>query len=853
MSVRASIGLPLAVAALLAVGAAAWYAAGAAVPAPLPIRPGADSRAPAATAAAASPTDAVAAGSPAITRDEVAVAPGADPATASAPCVLRVVDEADRPLPGAEVGVHVEHSTDDYVHIDIRERDAWAGDLHVADGDGEVRIPRVVGDSVTVFGRTAERWGVAYFPSAALQQPGGEPLVLRLRPDLTVRAQVLDDRNLPVVGVRVRLADDEGITEQVGGALQRSEAPDGVATFRHAQQYVDERWRGDGVVALDCPTDPLVFAPVRFDALPGEPIPLRLPATGAVVLTLVDEGGRRVDDMPDELSVQLDVEIEGRVRKHWLSFFGGELRLQPVGLGLRLGVHIDEPEVSGSIEVAGPTQPFEVVERPFPVVRHPTVSGRLVDRAGAAQQGYWHATFVHEASGIYRVYFETGGDGRFVVGVPGSGGDVPHSVWFHRTLPDPEHHAFRRLSDLHLHAGRNEIGDVVLEPLPLLVAGVVVDETGEPVAGAELEILQGTPDDANALPGVERPAAVSAADGSFRVAGHHSRPDLMVLARRAGSNSEPVPFVVGDPPVTVVLPRVGAARMPITLRGGLTAQDLVFEYREVATGRGRMAVERYVWRDGAAEWSGLRPGRYEFSVGLLGAAAPLVTVAGAVAPDTTVALPAQELGDGVQRIAVTVCGDDGAAVETAYVVVDPEGPTGPGRIALVARSGRVELHKGAPPVDLLVIAPGHRQELVRGVTADTTVRLSRGIDVEVTVTTPAGFLGNGDKLVPNVRRYDAGDPDARVWDGPRDLYIGDAGRAYYPARSSWLWNPRSLTVREGRFSITVPGPGDYAVEWSVDGAWTFRELPAAARRVFSVAETTERVHVALELTAADVR
>lgn len=850
MNHRTAIGLLLAALALLAVGLAVWsFAPGASGPASLPGERGADRG----TAASAAPaTGSATAANPDIVRDEVAAPAGAEPVSPSATWTLRVVDEADRPLPGAEVGCHVERDVDDYADSESRERDAWAGDVRVVDAAGEVRIPLAAARSWTVYGRTAERWGVLFVEFATAQAASPVP-VLRLQPDRTLRARVLDDANRPLAGVRVCLADDEGIAEQVAGAWRVSEAPDGIATFRHVQQFVNERWQGDGVVALDCPTDPLVFAPVRFDDLPAEPIELRLPATGAVVLTLVDQDGRRVDDTRDELSAQIAVLTDGGQRRHQVGFRGAELRLQPVGLGLRLAVRVDEPEVTGSIEFAGPTQLFEVIERTFAVVRHPTLGGRLVDRSGAPQQGYWFATHLRDVRGIYNQYFETGADGRFVIGIPEPGPDAPRALWFHRTLPDREHHAFCRLDDLGLHGGRNEIGDVVLGPPPLLVEGTVVDEAGKPVAGAELAVLRGTPDEAWSLDSVERPAAVSDADGAFRVTAHHLGTSLLLQASRKDSRSELVPFVVGGPPVTCVLPSVGAARMPITLRGDLTPEDLVFEFRDVATGRGRAAVARYVWRDGAAEWRGLQPARYEFSVRLLGAASPSLAVTETIVRDTTVTLPAQELGDGVQRLTVTVRGDDGATIDAAYVVVDPEGPAGPARIALIARDGRCELHKGTKPVDLLVIAPGCRQQLVRGVTGDATVRLARGIEVEVTVVLPAGFPGDGNELQPHVRRYDPADPDPRPWQGPRDLHIGDRGRAYYPACHSWLWNPRSLTVRDGRFTITVPGPGDYAVDWDVEGASAWRELRAAARRVFSVAETNGTVRVALTLSDADVR
>ena len=517
--------------------------------------------------------------------------------------VVRVVDEAERPVPGAEVGVHVERNTDDYVHDEVREERAWAGEIMTADDQGEVRL--AVGEALswTLYGRREELWGVLFVPRAAVT----EVQVLQLRRDLTLRAQVLDSAARPVVGARVALGDEAGLATFRAQTIAPTVAPDGIATFRHAQRSIRPEWGGDGIVMLDMPLGEAVYAPVEFATPASEPYLLRLPDTGSVQVTLVDEEQQPVDGLTERVYARLFEQLDAGERTYWLPFDGPRLDLMHVGLGLRFRLQLSSPEVVGAIEFDGPREWNQRVEVSLPVDRQPTMSGRLVDERGVPQQGYWFATHVRETAGFYNQYFETGDDGLFHTAIPEIDWAVTpnRSVLFRRTVTDLEHQAWFDLADLGLRHGRNELGDVVLRPAPTIVAGRVVDDSDRPVAGAQLAVWQGDPeDDAWQVGGVNDPKFASDADGRFEIRGHLRATDLLLRGEYDGTDGGLLPFVAGTESLEYVVPRVGTVEMPVTFAGGLTADRVLFVRENAVTGANRSVVSHYVFEDGVATWRG---------------------------------------------------------------------------------------------------------------------------------------------------------------------------------------------------------------------------------------------------------
>jgi len=776
------------------------------------------------------------------------------PSSTTQPSNLTVVavDASGQPVAGAEVGHHVVRSSDDYsVSLDVRERLAWAGKIDETDVHDEVHLSDAGVLSWTVFARHDGQWGYVFVPIARARTPK----TIELRPDITIRARVIDSSDRPVAGIHVALTDEGYVDRLTSGAFAMTKEPDGVATFEHAQTRVQPDWGEEGVVLLSCPTPQPVFESLRFAEPPAEPIVLRLPATGSMLITLVDEDKRPIRDPAGTVYASLRQQTKSGQRSFWLRFDGPRLELSHVGLGLSFRLVLNSPGVSGTLDFDGPKAWGERVEQFLVVDRHPTLSGRLVDEHGVPQKGYWYATHMQPARGYWNDYFETSEDGRFHVSIPKLFGNrkTRRGVLFRRTLPNRRQQAWIDLDRREVLPGRNELGDVVLRPAPVLVQGRVVDDTGSGVGNVRLNVYQGSEGDSWPVAGLDGDHDKSAADGSFEIRSHHIGEHLLLRGETEGNHGRLLPFDAGRRDLTYVLPRVGEAVMPLRLGDGVTARDLLFFRHNRRTGQTRAYVSHYVFAGDVVRWSGLHPAIYDFGVRMLGVPEPLVTITGIeIEGGKTTKLPAQELSPKLHTLHVTITDLAGNRVERANVVIDAR-PEDRLRAALPTKLGELTLRVPKLPVTLLVLAPGFRRKLVRGVADDVLIRLEPGLEVALEVKLPEGALKPDQQLLPTIRRYDPANPDPQPWnDTSHELYLRGAGARFYPSRHPWLWNQRRPLDEAGRVVIRVPGSGAYAIDWEIRGT-NEHELSPAARRMFQVRESTTRQRVALELSRNDLR
>lgn len=783
--------------------------------------------------------------------DARAVVGSSEEPTSDVTLTFVIIGPDGEPRPNARVGHHAQDPEGESLRMLDREKIAWDGSTLLADVHGEVRIDRSTGYSLAVFARDGEDWGQLYVAASNTELRHR----IEIERDLTLRARVLDAGGNPAAGVPVKFTDDIYASRGIGpGPTVRTSDPDGIAVFEHAHVSVQKSWGEDAVLRIECLMKESVFGKIDLANPPVEPVELRIPVTGSMRFTLVDAGGQRVRNLLEEVYGTCFLMRDTGEVSRWMRFDDGVLEVTRIGLGLELRLELDSAAVSGRVECVGPTIPGQRVDVDVPVEVRPTISGRLVDREGLPQKGYWFATLMHGGRGWYNHYFETAEDGMFHTPVP----ELPYRtvgkrvIWFHRTLPDDEHQSFLDLEALELRPGRNELGDVVLVAPPLLVEGSVVRSNGEGVADAKLSVARGDPGgEIYYLPKAGDDHGVAGADGAFEIRAFYEGPKLLLQAVDGAVRG---PFVSFEPGAVVryELPSVGAIEIPVTFAEGIGPDDVLYELTDRSTGLYKRRAALYVFDDGVVRWKGVPIGEYDVGARMVGAPEVLFSRTGVrVDAGETTRLESVQLGSDVRPVRLRVVSASGEPVDKASVVVAPDRDPGTPRTARQTALGDIELYTSATPIDVLVLAPGFRSLRTR-VVDGATVQLQPGLEIELRVTLPDGFPAEGQALVPQLRRFDPSDPDPQPWQSGHSTWMRGAGKMYYSNRHAWLWRQMRRLSGSDSVKMRVPAPGDYAVEWLIDGP-DERELGAAGRRVFSVSEATERTVVEIELSAEELR
>lgn len=350
-----------------------------------------------------------------------------------------------------------------------------------SDANGRVRVA-IAGHAARFFARSVGHYGELTVQANGLPPPGGHRLLVF--PEHELRVAVLDADGHPAIGVPVRVVHD-GDPERVDGSPIRYEcartvAPGGLARLVHLQdrlQAVGDRTRGWRVrVELPFLTD--VSAPFDPGALPAEPLVLHLPPTGRVLARTVFEG-RRSDHrdtillFPDEPGA-----LRNENRAAWReSEPDGLVCFRHVPLGRRF---VLRASLAGWVErpIAGPVAAGETVRVEIAAPERPVLfAGRFVDASGAPLRNV-------DASLLFEARFGSGGG--FSSGATlqaDEGGRFRHFAGGARD-PDlvytrldvscerPDGPPLRaKLGPRSFPAGTTELGDVVLEAGPVLVAG----------------------------------------------------------------------------------------------------------------------------------------------------------------------------------------------------------------------------------------------------------------------------------------------------------------------------------------------------------------------------------------------
>jgi len=445
--------------------------------------------------------------------------------------------------------------------------------------------------------------------AAGLPTLSDEPLELVLPPEgrawiEPLRVRVVDTRGLPCSGVSVVFeslartsAQGSRLDDGVSGAdglveLERTRQLESLGMLRLLQVPVEYRLRVDG------PFDPEPQLDLELE--PSQEIPeLVLPAHGSVVARL-----RRADGTP--------VLTGGGVSLTWFrpgeeqrlgwqrrEVGGDGLRFESVGLGLELSVSgwLSDGSVDPVTQrrpgprTAGEVLEFELVLGP-PL---PLLVGRLLDPGGEPARGRRFGLSRHErnpaprspAAGPLRVDaspHETDSEGRFEIPWPPALETAGSFLRFEEQAPvrgaAPDwfpRYVEVDCPEFSADGLRLEVGDLELGELPLLVAGRVLDPSGEGVNQAWLWVRYpgGDPEQADVpwynLNLLYRGPVATDAEGRFEIRGAGTYPALQVSAtRRDLGSSEQRRVPPGTADLTLVLqPDEDLVQTRGSLAGGL--------------------------------------------------------------------------------------------------------------------------------------------------------------------------------------------------------------------------------------------------------------------------------------------
>ena len=428
---------------------------------------------------------------------------GAEPIPAAAEWLtIAVVDAAtQRPIANAEVWWYHPATGRRIRNLPVAERRRLQGDTAAiaerfgwrtrSDSEGNARIALDERGAAFVLARSGELYGVS--PFVREPRPAGGH-VLELARDRTLTIRVLDAEGAPARGVPLALRQLSNANRS-GGATKHGLVTDerGECVVPHAQEMTALEWgpdKGKPVPTLEVTVrvPKLVVDPVLVDAqpLPDDPVEVRLPPTGRLVVRPTFEG-RAIPRLDELMLLPAGVETLARIRSEWTQPVEADGRVRfehvPLGATFLIGRH------QWHVEIDGPTSTETSVERAVDFAEHVyAISGRLQNPGGSplTEDSVRGECLIEKSDGkmssIDSTRLKPDTDGRFLWflwNTPNARASRIHSIDFRwqRTEASPLR---TTVAVQGLRRGRNELGDVRLGIEPRVVAGRIVLEGGEP-------------------------------------------------------------------------------------------------------------------------------------------------------------------------------------------------------------------------------------------------------------------------------------------------------------------------------------------------------------------------------------
>ena len=752
---------------------------------------------------------------------------------------ITVVDEAtQQPVSGAVVAWHDEEPWE-YLQSrpdieELQQESIWRDHERLCElagwstrtaADGTARV--TLHPQTTVVGRDGARYGMLFVRRNTVMPPGGHRLVLK--PDRTLQVQVLTASGEPALRVPIGLLplDAEHRAQGPYGwwTLATTAGPDGIAVIPHIQLLQQEaveqhevdptkvQWHARAML----PGNDDHGVPFAIDALPTEPLVLRLPPCGEIHVRATF-GGRPLAGF-DGAYLSENSEKHNRRFQSWrMARTGadGVARFEHMVLGCRYDVNTN---AGGGMHrsVDGPIAAGQVVEV---TLAHDDaallVQGRILlpDRTPLVKKSLQlraRGPDIHNWSEV-----KTDTAGRFLVTVGNSQKDNRLDELFfefqQKGLPPRRAEVTPRT----LRAGIEDVGDLVLAEPKVLVGGMFM--AGDKPYLRPLHVW------------VEREEAATEKraarwrrietqefqhEGSFRIYAAPT-PGRYRLAVHAGEALPPPPvefrpgtedlvvaIETGDPlAASVLLPEKSAVHyVRAVLVGGPPPE------RSVNPGKNQepptAMPQKQTGDRHDLQWPALRAGSYTLELRLWSVAEPLVRI-----HDVQVPAPAGgdprlldiDLRPLVRTARLTLLDVTGKQLDDASGMLFPTGQA-PGSewLGYQLHEAVTELLLPLGPIDMTAMVAGYRPQPVRGGGDRLEVRLDPWPVLDVAVA-------NLPQLPPKTSLRITATPEQPTpikWRAPWDSGQSDHFLAPSPDRVTFENGQAKVPVGDGQSQLRL--------------------------------------------------
>ncbi len=708
-----------------------------------------------------------------IDREEVEPASGAP-----GPRVVVVRGAANEPVPGAIVFFVTESQARARLAEPLPPAFEWperTGQRAVAGPDGAVTLPPVR-EAWFVTANFGEEFGFQRLP------PRPRTFSLRLERDERLVVAVQRPDGSPAPGVPIALVHQAGDASNVFSRV--ATGPDGRATLPHFQLLrppAPARGRTETFTAmLRVPAAAPIETTFPGRPAPHEPVLLLAPWLGRVELLLTDQRGTPLLSAAQLWLAAAPTGAEGPQGRPSAVRGESTLRVQkptgeepvsfepvPVATALRIGARLpyDFGRAGPRIDAMGPMRDGETVRVNLPLPAAKCVlAGRLSleDGSPVASQtislAVWHPQRV-----LGEFTATTIADGRFdLVGEPL--GRVEHDAleirWTTRQ-EDREVVYGARLPCRPLAAGeRRELGEVVLRPLPPLASGIVVDDLGEPVAGAAVDVqeLRRNREGKDEWPKVAGRSTRTAPDGTFAIHGDRPPGALRLWADTDRHFGAEQPMPAPAAPCTVRITRhgfvTGRALLPDWTGDGMFELRLVpnpgqFAEDQLRANTRSLKLSRS--RGGRFHLEPLRAGLYTASVHVRNLADPALVLPGvlvAPGPNREPRLAMLDLRQALfrYRLRAFEVGGRPLAIDTPLVARFLRADGSRGEAGFRFRKGNAEVISPQPLLEFLAFAPGCAPTVVTLPPGDHDIVLQSQIPARITLPGVRALCGDGRRV-----------------------------------------------------------------------------------------------------------